>query len=100
VPGPRVCCRARAKNKKGPLLFTHLKRLANVVDYVRDRLKRRVIAIEQPFEAEHDVVVPALGSVEQVRRRVPRVVTRLVSVKGLQDGVLGTVALHTPQDQG
>jgi len=80
--------------------FTHLERLADVVNYVRDCSKRRVVAVEQTLEAEHDVVVPTLGGVEQVRRRVPRIVARLVSVEGLEDGILGAVALHAPQDQG
>jgi len=73
--------------------FTYLERLADVVDYVRDRLERWVVAVEEPLEAEHDVV-SALRGVEEIRRRIPRVVARLVSVESLQDGKLGTVALH------
>ena len=73
--------------------FTYLERLADVVDYVRDRLERWVVAVEETLEAKHDVV-SALGGVEEIRRRIPRVVARFVSVEGLQDGKLGTVALH------
>jgi len=72
---------------------TYLERLADVVDYVRDRLERWVVAVEETLEAEHDVV-SALGRVEETRRRIPRVVARFVSVERLQDGKLGTVALH------
>jgi hypothetical protein len=76
-----------------PGAFTYLERLADVIDHVRDRLERWVVAIEETFEAENDVV-PALRGVEEIRRRIPRVVARLVSVESLQDGKLGTVALH------
>ncbi len=52
-----------------------------------------VVAVEETLEAEHDVV-SALRCVEEIRRRIPRVVARLVPVESLQDGKLGTVALH------
>jgi hypothetical protein len=79
--------------------LTYLECLADIVDHIRDRLERWVVAVEERLEAEHDVV-PALGGLEESPRRIPRVVARLVPVEGLQDGKLGTVALHTSQDQG
>jgi hypothetical protein len=56
-------------------------------------LERWIVAVEETLEAEHNAV-SALGGVEGIRRRIPRVVACLVSVESLQDGKLGTVALH------
>jgi hypothetical protein len=81
------------------VICTYLERLADVIDYVCDRLERRVVAVEETLETEHGIV-SALGRVEQIRRWVPRVVVRLVEVEGLEDRNLWTGTLHAPQDQG
>jgi hypothetical protein len=73
--------------------FTYLEHLADVVDYIRDRLERWVVAVEEMLEAEHNII-SVLGSVEEIRRQMPCIIVRLVSIESLQHGKLGTVALH------
>ena len=79
----------------GMQMGNYLERLADVVDHVRDGLKRRVVAVEEALDAE-DGVVAAHGGVKQVRRGVPRVVADPVGVESSEDGEFGDLQFHVP----
>ena len=53
------------------------------------------VTVEEALDAE-DGIVAAVGSVEQVQRRVPLVAADLVSVKSSEDGELGALQFHVP----
>ena len=71
----------------------NLKRLADIVNHVRDSLEWRVVTVKEVLDAE-DSIVHALSGVEQVWHKVPWVAVDLVGVKSSEDSKLSALQFH------